>query len=63
MLKKSYGELFLSKTQVYEWYKVFKEGRKEIQDLPRSNRPSTGSTNENIEKNQENGHRKSWPEF
>ncbi|KOC60647.1 Putative uncharacterized protein FLJ37770 [Habropoda laboriosa] len=41
-------DFFLSKTQAYEWYKAFKEGREEVQDLPRSGRPST--TDENIEK-------------
>ncbi|KOC59845.1 Putative uncharacterized protein FLJ37770 [Habropoda laboriosa] len=48
--KKACGESCLSKTQTYEWYKAFKEGREEIQDLPRFSRPSTVSTGENIEK-------------
>ncbi|KOC58774.1 Putative uncharacterized protein FLJ37770, partial [Habropoda laboriosa] len=48
--QKAYGESCLSKTQTYEWYKAFKEGREEVQDLPRSGRPSTISTDENIEK-------------
>ncbi len=27
MLEKTYGESILSKTQVYDWYKAFKDGR------------------------------------
>lgn len=49
MLEKAYGESPLSKTQAYEWYKAFKEGR-EVEDLPRFGRPSTSSTEENIDK-------------
>lgn len=50
MLKKAFGDSCLSKTRVYDWYKEFKEGRKDVQDLSRSGRPATASTNENIEK-------------
>ncbi|XP_076661839.1 LOW QUALITY PROTEIN: protein GVQW3-like [Halictus rubicundus] len=50
MLQKAYGKSCLSKTQTYEWYKAFKEGREEVQDLPRAGRPSMASTDENIEK-------------
>jgi len=49
MLGKAYGESVLSKTQVYDWYKAFKNGRTDVEDLPRSGRPSTSSTDENIE--------------
>ena len=50
MLQKAYGECALSKTRVYEWYKAFAEGRKVVKDLPRSGRPSTSSTDENVDK-------------
>lgn len=50
MLEKAYGDSVLSKTQVYEWYKAFKDGREIVEDLPRSGRPSTSSTNDNVEK-------------
>ncbi|XP_050317891.1 protein GVQW3-like [Bactrocera neohumeralis] len=40
----------MSKTQVYDWYESFKEGREEVNDLPRSGRPSTSSTEENVDK-------------
>lgn len=50
MLKKTFGDSTMSKTQVYDWYKSFKEGREEVNDLPRSGRPSTSSTEENVDK-------------
>ncbi|XP_012231261.1 protein GVQW3-like [Linepithema humile] len=53
MLEKAYSESVLSKTRAYEWYKTFKEGREVIEDLPRSGRPSTSSTDENIDKVEE----------
>lgn len=50
MLEKAYGESVLSKTRAYEWYKAFKEGREVVDDLPRSGRPSTSTTDDNIDK-------------
>lgn len=50
MLQKAYGESVLSKTQVYEWYKAFKDGRETVEDAPRSGRPSTSTTDDNVEK-------------
>ena len=38
----------MSKPQVFEWHKRFKGGFKEVQDDPRSERPSTATTDENI---------------
>ncbi|KAJ8948150.1 hypothetical protein NQ318_009238 [Aromia moschata] len=46
MLKEMYGNESLSCTQVFEWFKRFKEGRETTEDDPRPGRPST----ENIEK-------------
>lgn len=40
----------MSKTQAYEWYKSFKEGHEIVEDLPRSGRPSTSTTDDNIVK-------------
>ena len=40
-------QAFLS---VYEWYSAFKRGRDVVEDLPRSGRPSTSSTEVNIVK-------------
>ncbi|KAJ8942995.1 hypothetical protein NQ318_001719 [Aromia moschata] len=49
MLKEVYE--CLSRTQVLEWLKRFKEGRETTEDDPRPGRPSTSKTDENIEKN------------
>ncbi|KAJ8933701.1 hypothetical protein NQ318_012255 [Aromia moschata] len=51
MLKEVYGKEFLSRTQVFEWFKQFKEGRETTEDDPRPGRPSKSETDENIEKN------------
>ncbi|MCP6711290.1 helix-turn-helix domain-containing protein, partial [Klebsiella pneumoniae] len=34
---------------VYKWYKLFQEGREDTNDEPRSGRPSTSTTDENVE--------------
>ncbi|KAJ8939666.1 hypothetical protein NQ318_006188 [Aromia moschata] len=51
MLQEVYGKEFLSRTQVFEWFKRFKEGRETTEADPRPGRPSTSKTDENIEKN------------
>jgi hypothetical protein len=50
LLKKVYGDECLSRTQFFEWFKRFKEGRKEIGDDQRPGRPSTSKTEANIKK-------------
>ena len=50
MLQEVYGESTLSKTRTYEWYSAFKSGRDVVEDLLRSDRPSTSSTALNIAK-------------
>ncbi|KAJ8959242.1 hypothetical protein NQ318_022505 [Aromia moschata] len=52
MLKEVYGNecLARSRTQVFECFKRFKEGRETTEDDPRPGRPSTSVTDENIEK-------------
>ena len=50
ILQKAYGKLTLSKKHAYEWYSSFKSGRDVLQDLPRSGRPLTSSTEDNIAK-------------
>jgi hypothetical protein len=45
-----YGDQCLSRTQVFEWFKKFKEGRKYVGDDPKSGRSSTAKTQENVEK-------------
>ena len=39
--KKVYGDECLSRTEVFEWFKRFKEGREEIGDDRRLGRPNT----------------------
>jgi hypothetical protein len=41
MLKIAFGEEAMCRTQTYEWWKRFKEGRTSVDDNPRSGRPST----------------------
>ncbi|KAJ8960222.1 hypothetical protein NQ318_003946 [Aromia moschata] len=49
MLKEVYRNEYLSRMQVFEWLKRFKEGRETTEDDPRLGRPSTSKTDENIE--------------
>lgn len=49
MLKTAYKDDAMGKTQVYEWFSRFKNGDMSIDDKPRSGRPSTARTDENVE--------------
>ena len=44
MLKIAFGEEAMCRTQTYEWWKCFKEGRISVDDDPRSGWPSTSKT-------------------
>ena len=48
LLTEVYGEDVMSRPRVFEWHKRFKSGRKEVEDDPRSGRPSTTKTDKNI---------------
>ncbi|PNF18747.1 hypothetical protein B7P43_G03344 [Cryptotermes secundus] len=50
MLKTAYKDDVMGKTQVFEWFSRFKNGEMSIDDKPRSGRPSTARTHENVEK-------------
>jgi len=50
MLKIAFREEAMDKTQTYEWWKRFKEGRTSVDDDPRSGRPSMSKTDENVAK-------------
>jgi len=49
-LKKVYGDECLSHTQVFEWFKRFKEGWEEFGDNQHPGHPSTSKTDANIKK-------------
>ncbi|PNF21355.1 hypothetical protein B7P43_G18073 [Cryptotermes secundus] len=53
MLKTAYKDDAKGKTQEFEWFSRFKNGEMSIDDKPRSGRPSTDRTHENVEKNRE----------
>jgi transposase len=48
MLKIAFGEDAICRTQTYEWWKRFKEGRTSVDDDQRSGRPSTSKTDDNV---------------
>ncbi|UYV80511.1 hypothetical protein LAZ67_19000393 [Cordylochernes scorpioides] len=48
MLTVAYGEATLDRSNVYRWYKMFSEGRKDVNDKERAGRPSTSTTDEKI---------------
>ena len=50
MLQQVYGEETMSRTRTSEWHKRFKEGWEEVEDDPRSGRPSTSRTADNIKR-------------
>ncbi|KAG5344749.1 MOS1T transposase, partial [Acromyrmex heyeri] len=49
MLTVAYGEATLDRSNVYRWYKMFSEGRENVNDEERAGRPSTSTTDENID--------------
>ncbi|UYV71381.1 hypothetical protein LAZ67_8002859 [Cordylochernes scorpioides] len=48
MLTVAYGEATLDRSNVYRWYKMFSEGREDLNDEERAGRPSTSTTDEKI---------------
>jgi len=50
MLKIAFREEAMGRIQTYEWWKCFKEGRTSVDDDPRSGRPSTSKTDDNVAK-------------
>ncbi|VEN45832.1 unnamed protein product [Callosobruchus maculatus] len=50
MLTVAYGKATLDQSNVYRWYKMFSEGREDVNDEERARRPSTSTTDENIDK-------------
>ncbi|PNF31107.1 hypothetical protein B7P43_G15767 [Cryptotermes secundus] len=50
MLRQTFNDDALGKSQVYEWFSRFKSGNMSTEDMPRPGRPSTGRNDENIAK-------------
>ncbi|UYV80650.1 hypothetical protein LAZ67_19001235 [Cordylochernes scorpioides] len=48
MLTVAYREATLDRSNVYRWYKMFSEGREDVNDEERARRPSTSTTDEKI---------------
>ncbi|XP_077416144.1 protein GVQW3-like [Vanacampus margaritifer] len=50
LLQQVYGDETMSRSRVFEWCKRFKEGREDVEDDPRSGRPTTSRTEANVER-------------
>jgi len=50
LLQQAYGEDAMGRTQVFDWFRPFKEGRTSVESDPRSGRPSTSRNEEMIAK-------------
>ena len=50
MLREAFKEEAFSQARVYKWFSRFKRGDMSLEDQPRSGRPSTSRTDENIQK-------------
>lgn len=50
MLQKVFKDDCISRSQSGRWHKAFKEGREEVADEPRSGRPKTARTDENVDR-------------
>lgn len=49
MLTLAYGEATLDRSNVNRWYKMFSEGREDVNDEERAERTSTSTTDEKID--------------
>jgi transposase len=64
MLETAYREAALGRTQGYEWFSRFRNGELSFADQPRSGRPSTSQTDDNIARIRElmlEDHQNSFP--
>ncbi|XP_068528923.1 histone-lysine N-methyltransferase SETMAR-like [Anas acuta] len=48
MIKEAYGDAAMGRLGVFEWHKLFREGRERVEDDNRSGRPLTSKKNENV---------------
>ncbi|XP_050527794.1 protein GVQW3-like [Daktulosphaira vitifoliae] len=50
MIQEAFGEDALSRTQVFEWHKNFRDGREDVHDEQRIGRPVSTHTDANVKK-------------
>ncbi|GFW82210.1 protein GVQW3 [Trichonephila clavipes] len=50
MLQEAFKDDYILRSQSGKWHKAFKEGREEVTDAPRSGRPTTARTEENVDR-------------
>jgi len=50
LLNQAYGEECISRTQCYEWFKRFKEGRMSVGEDSRPGQPSTSTNDDHVER-------------
>ncbi|XP_015930647.2 protein GVQW3-like [Parasteatoda tepidariorum] len=53
MLQDAFKVKCISRSQCGKWHKAFKEGRERVTDEPRSGRPTTARTDENVQRERE----------
>ena len=49
VIQKAFGDDAMSAAQIKVWHKCFKDGRESVESDPRSGRPATSRTPENVE--------------
>ena len=49
MLQEAYGDQAMSRARVFEWHQRFRKGEENVEDKPRSGRPSSSKTDVNVE--------------
>ncbi|XP_068530940.1 protein GVQW3-like [Anas acuta] len=48
MIKEAYGDAAMGRLGVFDWHKLFQEGRERVEDDDRSGRPLTSKTKETV---------------
>ncbi|KAK5647493.1 hypothetical protein RI129_002385 [Pyrocoelia pectoralis] len=48
MLKKAFGVVCFSDKHIFRWHKAFAEGREDVNHEPRTGRPSTSASDDNV---------------
>ena len=50
MIQRAFGDDAMSTAQIKMWHKSFKDGQESVENDPRSGRPATNRTIENVER-------------